>query len=429
MNKKGIWITIGAVLVVVLVGLSVARGAKGKVESVQLAKVRREDITSRVRAPGKIEPKTQVKISADIPGKVIVLNIKEGDPVRRGALLLQIDDTQYRSAYKQATAALASGRARVREAESAMRNSDSNWQRQQALFQQKLLSQAEYDAASNAHEGARVALATAQEEVARAQAAVDGTADNLSKCRFIAPFDGVVSALNVEKGEIVITGTMNNPGTQILVVSDLSRMLVRAEVDETDVVDMHVGQKAKISVDAFPDTTFIGTVTEIGNTAKRSAISSVEGQTNFEVKVVFDSNVPEVRPGMTADVDIATGTHPKTLAVPIQAVVIRTQSQLDRAARGKGAARAKTPKDKKAFAAEDDTAGRKDPEITGVLAVKDNVARFVPVRAGLASETMIEVFGQLTEGETVVSGPYKALRELKPGAKVKREQAGAKQGK
>ena len=429
MNKKGIWITIGAVLVVVLVGLSVARGAKGKVESVQLAKVRREDITSRVRAPGKIEPKTQVKISADIPGKVIVLNIKEGDPVRRGALLLQIDDTQYRSAYKQATAALASGRARVREAESAMRNSDSNWQRQQALFQQKLLSQAEYDAASNAHEGARVALATAQEEVARAQAAVDGAADNLSKCRFIAPFDGVVSALNVEKGEIVITGTMNNPGTQILVVSDLSRMLVRAEVDETDVVDMHVGQKAKISVDAFPDTTFIGTVTEIGNTAKRSAISSVEGQTNFEVKVVFDSNVPEVRPGMTADVDIATGTHPKTLAVPIQAVVIRTQSQLDRAARGKGAARAKAPKDKKAFAAEDDTAGRKDPEITGVLAVKDDVARFVPVRAGLASETMIEVFGQLTEGETVVSGPYKALRELKQGAKVKREQAGAKQGK
>lgn len=429
MNKKGIWITIGAVLVVVLVGLSVARGAKGKVESVQLAKVRREDITSRVRAPGKIEPKTQVKISADIPGKVIILNVKEGDPVRRGALLLQIDDTQYRSAYKQSTAALASGRARVREAESAMRNSDSNWQRQQALFQQKLLSQAEYDAASNAHEGARVSLATAQEEVTRAQAAVDGAADNLSKCRFIAPFDGVVSALNVEKGEIVITGTMNNPGTQILVVSDLSRMLVRAEVDETDVVDMKVGQKSKISVDAFPDTAFIGTVTEIGNTAKRSAISSVEGQTNFEVKVVFDSNVPEVRPGMTADVDIATGTHAKTLAVPIQAVVIRTQSQLDRAARGKSGARAKAPKDKKTFATEDDTAGRKDPEITGVIAVKDDIARFVPVRAGLASETMIEVFGQLTEGETVVSGPYKALRELKPGAKVKREQAGAKQGK
>ncbi len=124
----------------------------------------------------------------------------------------------------------------------------------------------------------------------------------------MAPFDGVVSALNVEKGEIVITGTMNNPGTQILTVSDLSRMLVRAEVDETDVVEMRIGQKAKISVDAFPDTTFAGTVTEIGNTAKASQISTVQGQTNFEVKVVFDDNVPQVRPGMTADVDILSST-------------------------------------------------------------------------------------------------------------------------
>jgi HlyD family secretion protein len=427
MKKKWIWIALGAVVLVVVVGLSMAKGGKGKVEPVQFARVRREDVTSRVRAPGKIEPKTQVKVSADIMGKVVVLNIKEGDPVKRGQLLLQLDDTQYRTAHAQASAALSSARARVREAESALHMSDANYQRQQALFGQKLLSQAEWDAASNSHEQARVALATAQEEVSRSQAAADGAADNQAKCRFVAPFDGVVSALNVEKGEIVITGTMNNPGTQILVVSDLSRMLVRAEVDETDVVDMQVGQKAKISVDAFPDTTFVGTVTEIGNTAKRSSISSVEGQTNFEVKVVFDDNVPEVRPGMTADVDISTGTHVKTLAVPIQAVIIRTQSQLDRAARSKIPVR--KPKGTKAFAAEDDTAGKKDPEITGLMVVKDNVTHFVPVRTGLASETMIEVFGDLKEGDNVVSGPYKALREIKPGAKVKREQAGAKPGK
>ncbi len=424
MRKRWIWIALGAVVVVAIAGLSIARGAKGKVESVQLAKVRREDVTSRVRAPGKIEPRTQVKVSADIPGKVVVLNVKEGDPVKRGSLLLQLDDTQYRTAHAQAAAALSSARARVREAESAMRVSDASYQRQQALFGQKLLSQAEWDAATNAHEGARVALATAQEEVLRSQAAKDAAADNLSKCRFIAPFDGVVSALNVEKGEIVITGTMNNPGTQILVVSDLSRMLVRAEVDETDVVDMQIGQKAKISVDAFPDTTFAGTVTEIGNTAKRSAISSVEGQTNFEVKVVFDHNVPEVRPGMTADVDIETGTHAKTLAVPIQAVVIRTQSQLDRAAKGKTGERRKARS--KTLSADEDTVGKKDPEITGVMAVKNEVTRFVTVRTGIASETMLEVFGELAEGDQVVSGPYKALREIKPGAKVKREQAGAR---
>ena len=427
MKMKWIWIALAAVVVVALVGLSVAKSAKGRVEPVQLAKVRREDVTSRVRAPGKIEPKTQVKVSADIMGKVIQLKIKEGDPVRRGQLLLQLDDTQYRTAHAQAVAALSSAKARVREAQSAMSMSDASYQRQQALFAQKLLSQAEWDGATNSHEQARVALATAQEEVTRSQAAADGAMDNLSKCRFVAPFDGVVSALNVEKGEIVITGTMNNPGTQILVVSDLSRMLVKAEVDETDVVDMTVGQKAKISVDAFPDTTFPGTVTEIGNTAKRSSISTVEGQTNFEVKVVFDDNVPQVRPGMTADVDIQTGTHTKTLAVPIQAVVIRTQSQLDRAARGKLPVKRKPGA--KAFATEDDTAGKKDPEITGIMVVKDDVTRFVPVRTGLASETMIEVFGDVKEGDTVVSGPYKALRELKPGAKVKRELAGAKPAK
>jgi HlyD family secretion protein len=427
MKKKWIWIVLGAVVVVVLVGLGMARGAKGKVESVQLARVRREDVTSRVRAPGKIEARTQVKVSADIPGKVVILNVKEGDPVKRGQLLLRLDDTQYRTAHAQATAAHSTARARLREAESALRVSDATFQRQKTLYEQKLLSQAEWDAANNAHEAARVAAAAAQEEVARSAAARDAAADNLSKTRFIAPFDGVVSALNVEAGEIVVTGTMNNPGTQILVVSDLSRMLVRAEVDETDVVDMSIGQKAKISVDAFPDTTFAGTVVEIGNTAKRSNISSVEGQTNFEVKVVFDENVPQVRPGMTADVDIETGTHLKTLAVPIQSVVIRTQSQLDKAAKKPGEKAKKQPKIRNA-SFEDDTVGKKDPEITGVLAVKDDVTRFVPVRTGLSSETMLEVFGDLQEGEQVVSGPYRALRELKPGAKVKRDQGGGKGG-
>jgi HlyD family secretion protein len=228
---------------------------------------------------------------------------------------------------------------------------------------------------------------------------------------------------------------MNNAGTQIMTVSDLSRMLVRAEVDETDVVDMKLGQKAKISVDAFPDTTFSGTVTEIGNTAKASTISTVAGQTNFEVKVAFDDNVPQVRPGMTADVDIETATHAKTLAVPIQAVVIRTQSQLNRAARGKmaadpkGPSAAKPPKNKvAAFGADEDTAGKKDPEVTGVMVVNGDMTKFVPVKAGIASETMLEVFGDLKEGDVVVSGPYKALREIKPGVKVKREQPGGPRG-
>jgi HlyD family secretion protein len=419
-KNKWIWIVLGGVVVLLIVVMSVVRQAKGNVTPVQFARVRSEDITARVRAPGKIEPKTQVKISADLPGKVIRALVKEGDRVHRGQLMLQLDDTQYRAAADQARAALSSGQARLREALATQKVSDSNFSRQRALFEQKLLSQAEWDQASNANESAHAAALAAREEVARAQAALTGAQDNVNKCRFIAPFDGVVSALNVEQGEVVITGTMNNPGTQIMVVSDLSRMLVRADVDETDVVNMTLGQKAKITVDAMPDTSFQGTVTEIGNTAKRSVTSTVEGQTNFEVKVVFDDVVPQVRPGMTADVEIETATHARALGVPIQAVVVRTQRELDRALH-KGAKREKR-KAGDAFGAEEDTVGRKEKEITGVFVVRSGAVSFVPVRTGIASETTIELFGDVKAGDIVVAGPYKALRELKPGSKVKQEQ-------
>lgn len=428
-KKPVILISLGVLVLVALVALNVANQSRGKVEPVQMTRVRVEDVTSRVRAPGKIEPKTQVKVSADIMGKIVHLAVKEGDRVRAGQLMLQLDDTQYRSAFNQSRALLSTAKARQREAETALRTAEANFGRQRSLFDQKLLSQAEWDQAQNLHEGIKVSLAAANEEAARAQAALDASTDNMKKTRFTAPFDGVVSALNVEQGEIVITGTMNNPGTEILVVSDLSRMLVKADVDETDVVDMTVGQKAKITVDALPDTSFVGTVVEIGNTAKRSMLSSAEGQTNFEVKVVFDERVPQVRPGMTADVEIATATHTKTKAVPIQAVVVRTERELKRGgaktAAVKGAPKPSKPKRSRdeMVSADEDTVGRKEKEITGVFAVKSEVASFVPVRTGIASETMIEVFGDLGAGDVVVSGPYKALRELKPGGKVKREES------
>jgi HlyD family secretion protein len=425
-KKKWLWIGLAVALVVLIVVVNVARSTRGKVTAVQLARVRLEDITSQVRAPGKIEAKTQVKVSADIMGKIVVLAVKEGDRVRPGQLMLQLDDTQYRALHEQAKAMASAARSTLRQAEQNLRVTEANYKRQQALFAQKLLSDAEWDQANTTMEQSRSAAQNAREDVARTEAIVTAAADNVRKTRFVAPFDGVVSALNVEAGENVITGTMNNPGTEILVVSDLSRMLVRADVDETDVVDMKLGQKAKITVDALPDTSFGGRVTEIGNTAKRSLTSTVEGQTNFEVKVVFDTDVPQVRHGMTADVEIETATHEKTLGVPIQAVVVRTQRELDRAAQ-KPAKRAPRPKSKSAdpmLPADEDTVGRKDKEITGLFVVgKDNLAKFVPVRTGIASETQIEVIGAVKAGDVVVSGPYKALRELKPQTKVKRESA------
>ncbi len=426
---KWLWVALGVVLVAVVVTVSVMKSASSKVVSVQLARVRREDITSRVKAPGKIEPKTQVKISADIMGKIVHLLVKEGDPVHRGQLMLQLDDTQYRSLWDQARAAVASAQARLPETRTAWRVSEANYDRQKRLFAQKLLSTAEWEQAESAHEAARQALTSAEQDVSRASAALRAAADNVGKCQFLAPFDGVVSALNVEQGEIVITGTMNNAGTEIMVVSDLSRMQVRADVDETDVVDMKVGQKARISVDAIPDTTFDGTVTEIGNTAKRSITSTVEGQTNFEIVVVFDHQVAQVRPGMTADVNVETATHPAVLTVPIQAVVVRTQRELDKAAHA-GTKGAHAPKaTANSLGADEDTVGKKDKEITGVFVVRKEIAQFVPVRMGISSETMIEVTGELKPEDLVVSGPYKALRELKPGGKVRKGAAETKDKK
>jgi HlyD family secretion protein len=427
-KKKWLWIGLGAALILALVIVNIAAQGGKKGMPVQLARVRTEDITSKVRAPGKIEPKTQVKISADIMGKVTHLAVKEGDKVRRGQLLLQIDPVQRSADQVQARTSLAAAKARERDAAAKLKVAESSFQRQKALYEQKLLSAAEWDQATSTYEAAREGANAAREDVARAEAGLTAAADQLSKTRILAPIDGVVSALYIEEGEIVIMGTMNNAGTQILTVSDLSRMVVKADVDETDVVDIRLGQKAKITVDALPDTAYDGTVTEIANTAKRNAAGGVEGQTNFEVEVTFDATVNEVRPGMTADVEIETATHPKTNGVPIQAVVVRTERELERAAKkgGKGERRARRSD---AMAAEEDTVGRKDKEITGVFVVRDGLAKFVPVKTGIASETMIEIAGELKAGESVVTGPYKALRELKPEQKVRQEQGGGMQKK
>jgi HlyD family secretion protein len=197
---------------------------------------------------------------------------------------------------------------------------------------------------------------------------------------------------------------------------------VVADVDETDVVHLRLDQRAKITVDALPDTSFPGAVVEIASTARR-AVSAVEGQTNFEVKVVFESAVPAIRPGMTADVEIETATRSGALGVPIQAVVVRTARDLEaqgrRSRRGPGAAEAVT-------AGADSAEAAKDREITGVFVNREGVAAFVPVRTGLASETVIEIVGEVAEGDRVVSGPYRALRELKPGTKLKVSDARAR---
>jgi HlyD family secretion protein len=220
-------------------------------------------------------------------------------------------------------------------------------------------------------------------------------------------------------------GTMNNPGTRILSVANVDRMLAKADVDETDVVDLRLGQTAKVEVDAIPDTSFAAQVTEIAQSATRTATQSGTGETDFEVKVLFDDKVPRVRPGMTADVSIETATKDSALSVPIQAVVVRTEEDLKRkagksprAARGKAAQAAES-------AATSDRKG-KARDKSGVFVMVGHKAQFREVTTGIASDTDIEIKGAVKPGDKVVTGPYQVLRDLMDGAEIKVEKAGAK---
>ncbi len=420
-KNKWFWIGAGG-LVVVLSLFGAMQSRRGKTSSVTVTAARLKDVVMTVKAPGAIEPRTIVKISADIPGRVVRLAVHEGDDVKRGQLLLELDNTQYASSVRQTQASLLAARSRSSQAASAWKIAQSQYERRKALFERKLLSTQEMDTAENDYSSARSSADAAREDAARLSAALTGARDNLSKTTYRSPIDGKITALNIEEGEIVVTGTMNNAGTQILTVADISRMLVKADVDETDVVDVRPGQTAKITVDALPDTSFAGVVTEVGNSASRETnTTGASGQTNFEVKVLFHDTVAAVRPGMTADVEIEVKRADKALAVPIQAIIVRQPEELEK--RGVKKKTTKAPKTGDAAAAaedESDPLARKKRELTGVFVKVTDHAEFRKVKTGISSETDIQILpvSELKAGEQVITGPYKVLRDLKPGDRV-----------
>ena len=435
-RNKWLWIGLG-VVVVAIAAVATLQGRKGKTQSVTLSQAKLKDIVQKVKAPGEIEARTTVQISADIPGRVVRLAVDEGDVVRRGQLLLEIDNTQYLSDVRQTQASIGGAQARQTRAQEALRLAEQAFERRKALFDRKLLSKNEMDVAENELLNARTEAASAREELSRLQAALVGSRDNLSKTTYRSPIDGRIVGLNIEEGEIVVVGTMNNPGTQILSVADLSRMLVKADVDETDVVDVRVGQTATITVDALPDTSFLGTVTEVGNSATRETGGQATGETNFDVEVLFDKTVLEARPGMTADVEIEVKRADKALAVPIQAVVVRQPEELEERGKKKAKPAPRAPQEGGANAApvsagdeEIDPLERKKREITGVFVLAGEKAEFRKVRTGISSETDIAILpdSELKAGEQVVTGPYKVLRDLRPGDRIERQKPARRPG-
>jgi HlyD family secretion protein len=432
------WILIGGA-VVVLGAIVVVNLKKNDTPSVsaKLGAVERRNLTSSISAPGRIRAVSSVDISAEVPGRVVELAVAEGDSVRAGDLLLRLDDAQYRSRVEQAGAAVKSARAGLVLSEARLRQLDKDRARLAAMAEKNLASAEALEKVQTEYEVQQADVDARRQETARMEAALADARDNLDKTVYRAPANGIVSRLNVEQGEIVITGTMNNPGTVILTIADLSFMEVEAEVDETDVVNVRPGQPAKITVDAIPDTTFAGRVATVGNSGRQATGASTEEVVNFEVKVRFDSPDPRLKPGMTADVEVETETREQVMAVPIQAVVARSRGVLEkdekaalrkhRKKKDEGGSRHAAPDTLKGPARD-----KWEKEVLeGLFQLVNDKARFVEVKTGIADETMIEITGAAAESMKVVTGPYRVLRDLKEGVRIKeaKEDKGGKGGK
>lgn len=412
-NKIAIAV-LGVVVIGGLAGLAVSN-PNGKGVLVRTEEVARRDLVAIVTASGKIEPKRKVDISADISGRVTTLAVEEGQWVEKGALLLRIDPTQYEAALRRAEAGLAQSRARAAQARANLLKAQSDVRRSEQLANgQELISAADLENART-----QVAVAEAEYEagrhaVSQAEASVSEARDALSKTTIVAPMSGRVTRLNIEEGETAIVGTMNNPGSLLLTVSDLSVMEARVKVDETDVPGISIGDSAGIRIDAFPGSVFSGRVTQIANSAiQTGAAAAAEQSVDFEVVVTLDSPPENLRPDLSATADIVIEQRRNALSVPILALQVRDtagkkfKSLSEGVQEGSAEARA--------------LEAGKGEEVEGVYVLEEGKAKWVPVRIGIAGDRYFEVVSGLEGGEVVVAGSYQALRDLEADSPIRTE--------
>jgi HlyD family secretion protein len=400
MKKKWIFIIGGVIVVVVFVMLAL-KSSNVKKTNVTVERAGRGEITSIVTATGKVKAQADVQISADVMGRIESLPVKEGDRVKTGQLLVEIDSRSREMDLAQARGSLLS-------AQSALENARINLDREKALLAKNLTSQAQVDVSQSSYD-----QAAAQVQID--QAVLDRAQDQLDKCTIKAPMSGIITQLNSEAGEMVVIGTMNAAGTVIMVISDLSTIEIEAEVDETDIASVNVGQDVRISLDAFPDTTFRGKVIEVGNSAQTSTTYGVASDqvTNFLVKVLITDTIKNIKPGMTASVDITTAHRPDAIKIPSGAVVMRPEGTenepLTPDPQRKVAG--KTEEVKEALAS-------KKKDIDGVFIVTGQQAKFVPVKTGIRDQQNVEIVSGVSEGDSIITGPYKTLRTIKQGEYV-----------
>jgi len=433
-NKKLLWIIIGVVVIGGFGVISLMQKSNGAVAATTTP-VQLQDLVEKVSASGRIQPKTKVDITSEINGEIIALPVKEGQFVKPGDLLVVLDTVQIKADVEQAKFSLDETKARLNGAGASLDQAQEEFDRQQRLFDKNLTSETAYRDAKYALANAKANFEGYDAATRRLQAAYDKELDYLSKAKIRAPMAGVISYLDCEVGEIAAAQTSFTQGKTLMTIADLSVFEVEVEVDETEINKVELGQTAEIDVDAFPDTSFAGQVTEIGNTAITTGLGTQDQSTNFSVKVMFVDPGVELRPGMSADVDITTAMRDDVIAVPFSAVVMRSYD-LDSLERARNAAPESGAVVNEGHAAENDNGEMKtntggDPdeerkELKGVFVVREGVARFVQVETGVAGKKDIEITSGVEATDTVISGPYRVLRTIKDGDKVEAENKDSK---
>jgi len=404
------WIAIGVVAVLAVFIIVNIRSKGGKALEVQVEEVSRRDLEMIISASGSIKPKRQIDISASSIGKVTKVAVKEGDYVEQGQFLLQIDPIQLETTVDRLEAAVESAKAGERQARYQLDKAESDLRRADKLFSQGYNTDKDVQDARTARDVAASNLESASQLVRQQEAQLSSARHNLQEVTIEAEMSGIVTRLNVEEGEIAIMGTLNNPGTVLMTIADLSTIEAEVEVDETEVVSIETGQDAKVTLDAFPDTSYAGLVTEVGNSPILS--SSVSGQQGVDFKVVITvtDTIPNVRPGLSADSEIIAASAYGGLAIPIQSLTVRQKKDLDGFAEKPDSAVADS-------SAAGDDKGKE--EVEGVFVVVDGKAEFREIRIGVTGQTHFEVVDGLEEGDLVVSGNYRAIRDLRDGQRVK----------
>jgi HlyD family secretion protein len=447
MKAKKIVLILGILLLLgAIVGFTVNQSQKNVV-TVQTGKVVTQDISSQVTASGQIKPKTIVNVGANAMGRIVRLFVKEGEKVKKGQILAQLENVQSAADVDMTKATLASSQTDAVAAEAGLNTSQAqlksstadfaraklDYERAQGLFKDQLISKADFDTKKAAYEVADAVHAQDVARVAQAKANVDSAhgrvsqaraqltrmSDILSKTTYAAPFDGTVTNLPVHEGETVVMGIQNAPGSTLMTVANMGVITAEVQVDETDIVNVKIDQPAEVTIDAIPNQTFKGKVSEIGDNAiirstgvstSQSLAGSQEAK-DFKVVITLTDPPANLRPGLSATAKITTGTAHNALAIPIQALTMRDKNDLE-AQTSKA-----RPVDKTAPAMP--TAKKENSDVQGVFVIKNNKAEFHKVETGLTGSTEIQVKSGLTENDVIITGSYKVLKTIRNGAGVK----------